>query len=208
MNTLDRNRKYSREYVQDTKIGNIPNLIEKIIEKTEKIVDLGCGYGNLLRGIRKKYSKKNLAGIDISPKRVRFVKNKIPEGKIFCGDVCKTKLKNNSFDLVISTQVIEHLESDREIANEIFRITKKEGYVYVTSVIKKPWAIYKYRNKGKFVLDPTHEKEYKNEKEFLDLFKKKFKLIKFKVFPVRRKLLLLNIRIPGYYIVEGVWQKK
>ena len=76
------------------------------------------------------------------------------------------------------------------------------------SVIKNPFSIYKYRNKGKFVLDPTHEREYGNQKEFLDLFKKDFKLIKSWIIPVKRRFLSFEIKIPGYYLVYGIWKKR
>src|SRR4030042_13109 len=199
-NALEKNKEYSDNYVQKIEGLEIPELIKKIIKDSKNILDLGCGYGQILQAIKEEYPKKNLTGVEISPVRIDFLNKKIPNCKFLCKDVCDTKLKDKSFDLIISTQVIEHLEDDKELVNEMLRLCKKKGYIYVTSVIKKPWAIYKYRNKGKFVLDPTHEKEYKNSKEFLDLFKDKFKLIHGKVFPVKRKLFSFKLKIPGYYI--------
>jgi len=201
---LERNREYSDRYIQKIEKPKIPDLLKKIIKKSEKIIDLGCGYGNIIQAIKKRYPKKKIIGVDISPVRIKFLKEKYSKDKFLCRDVVNTKLKKDFFDLIISTQVIEHLKDDKKFINEIGRIMKKGGYVYISSVIKKPWAVYKYRNKGKFVLDPTHEKEYKHEKEFLDLFKEKFSLVKFKIFPVKRRLLFLEIKIPGYYIIEGL----
>ena len=207
-NALEKNKEYSNQYIQRIEKIEIPGLIKEIIKKTDKIVDLGCGDGGLIIALKKEFPDKEIIGVDISPRRINTLKNKYPKDKFLCEDVCNTKLKENSFNLVISTQVIEHVEDDKKLVNEMLRLCKKNGYIYVTSVIKKPWAIYKYRNKGKFVLDPTHEKEYKNAKEFLDLFRGYFKLIKYKVYSVRRKFLFFEIKIPGYYIIEGLWQKK
>jgi len=204
---LEKNKKYSNKYVQKKGELNIPQLIKTALKDSKKIIDLGCGYGHLLQSIQKKYPKKKLFGVEISPVRVDSLKENI-KGDFKCADVCKTGFKDNSFDLTISTQVIEHLSDDKQLVEELSRITKKNGHVYVTSVIKKPGAIYKYRNNGKFVLDPTHEKEYKNKEEFLDLFKEKFKLIKGKIYPVKRKFLGIELKIPGYYIIEGLWIKK
>lgn len=50
------------------------------------------------------------------------------------------------------------------MVKEMARLLAPKGILLVSSVIKKPWAIYKYRNKGKFTLDPTHEKEYNKKK--------------------------------------------
>ena len=94
------------------------------------------------------------------------------------------------------------------MVNEIKRLSKSGGVIYVSSVIKKSWAIYKYKNNGKFVLDPTHEREYKNIDGFLNLFKKDFKLIKFWVVPVKRKIFGISIKIPGYYIITSIWKNE
>ena len=204
---LEKNKKYSDKYIQKLGRLEIPELIRGIIKDSKKIMDLGCGYGQLLQSIQKKYPTKKVFGVEISPVRVDYLKKNI-KGDFKCGDVCRTGLKDNSFDLVISTQVIEHLCDDKKLVNELSRITKKNRYIYVTSVIKKPWAVYKYRNNNKFVLDPTHEKEYKNKEEFLSLFKDTFKLIKGKTYPVRRRFLGMELKIPGYYIIEGLWIKK
>jgi len=207
---LEKNKEYSENYHQKIdKKGLIPEMIKDIINKEEinTIVDLGCGDGEVIRGILNKYQDKNVLGIDISPRRINDLIKEFPKQKFICADVCNSKLDDNSIDLAISTQLIEHLEDDVDFVGEIERILKPKGYAFITSVIKKPWAIYKYRNKGKFVLDPTYVREYKNVDEFLELFKPEFKLIKYKVFPVKRKAFGLSLRIPGYYIVEALWEK-
>lgn len=204
------NKKYSERYHQKKISEFIPKIIENYLKsnKIKKIVDLGCGEGIILKGISKKYPKKELYGIDISPRRIKEVNKIIQNAKIFCGDVSNTKLKKNFFDLVISTQVIEHVPNDKKFIKEIKRITKKGGYVYITSVIKKPWAVYIYKNRHKkFSLDPTHEREYASKEEFLKLFKDQFDLIKLKIYPVKRKKII-TLRIPGYFIIETIWRKK
>jgi hypothetical protein len=87
------------------------------------------------------------------------------------------------------------------------KLTKPSGFIYISSVIKKPWAVYKYRNKGKFVLDPTHEREYKDKEEFSSLFSG-LKIINLNVFPVSRKLGFLELKIPGYCIIEILAKKE
>ena len=114
----------------------------------------------------------------------------------------------NNFDFIYSSQVIEHLEDDKKMIKEFSRLLKSKKFFYVSSVIKRPFTIYKYRNNGRFVLDPTHEREYSNEKEFLDLFKEDFKLIKYSLLPVKRSIFGIQVKIPGYWLIEGTWQKR
>ena len=206
---LETNKEYSDSYVQKIDEGSIPKIVKEILERDDSvkdIIDLGCGYGGFINSIKTFDYSKKVTGIDISPKRIEFLKSKFPKDEFYVADVCDTKIKKK-FDLVYSSQVIEHVEDDKKMTTEISRLAKEKGYVYVSSVIKKPFSIYKYRNRfGKFCLDPTHEREYKNLKEFLDLFKENFKLINYNIFPVKRKFFGFEIKIPGYYIVEGLWK--
>ena len=204
---LKKNRDYSESYFQELGNPQIPAEIVKIVEKSKRILDLGCGDGGVIAAINNKFKDKELFGVDISPRRIHGLINKFPNGHFTCGDVSKTPLNDEFFDLIISTQVIEHLKDDSDFVKEVERLLKPSGYLYVTSVIKKPWAVYIYRNNGKFVLDPTHVKEYKDKKEFLDLFKKGFKLIKANIYPVERKKIF-TFRIPGYYLIETLWRKR
>jgi len=167
---------------------------------------LGCGDGGLIHALYNEFPKVKVSGVDISPRRIRGLSEKFPNYRFYCEDVCNTELKENSFDFVHSSQVIEHVEDDGKMISEMFRLLKNNGFLFVSSVIKRPFAVYKYRNKGKFVLDPTHEREYRNIREFLSLFKN-FKLINYRVYPVKRDLASFEIKIPGYYIIEALWKK-
>jgi SAM-dependent methyltransferase len=47
------------------------------------------------------------------------------------GDITNTGLPGNSFDLVIATGVLEHVEDDRALLQEMTRLTKPGGLVYI-----------------------------------------------------------------------------
>lgn len=205
-NVLEKNRIFSDKTSQSLKNPEIPRMILEFIQSSKRILDLGCGEGGMISAILNKFPQKEIIGVDISPRRIELLKKKFPKNKFLCEDINKTSIKSNEFDLIICTQVIEHVENDKKLIEEIYRILKRKGKLYITSVIKNPWAIYKYRNNNKFVLDPTHEKEYSSEKEFISRFEENFRLIKIKKNPVKRKLFF-EIRIPGYYTVDTLWEK-
>ena len=207
---LDINKEYSEKYFQKIGGGFLPQMINRLLDKGDikQIVDLGCGDGGTILGILKKYKNKKIVGVDISPRRIKSLRKRLPKYNFICRDVCNTRLLKH-FDLVICTQVIEHVENDKKLLKEIYRILKPLGYLYISSVIRKSWAIYKYRNRHKrFVLDPTHEYEYSSKKEFVNLLKNhKFKPLRLKVYSVKRKLFNFTILIPGFYIIEALCQK-
>jgi len=206
---IEKNREYSEKFIQKIENPEVSNRIRSILSrnKVESFVDLGCGDGMLIHALKKEYPKIKVVGVDISQRRVSGLAKKFPKDNFYVKDVCDTKLKQK-FDFVHSSQVIEHVSSDKKMVEEMSRLLKKDGVLFCSSVMKKPWAIYQYRNNGKFVLDPTHEKEYQNLREFVSLFKDDFKLIECWRTSVYRRFFGMLLRIPGFYHVYGVWKLK
>ena len=118
-----------------------------------------------------------------------------PFAEGFVGDVEKLDhIQDNTFDIAISSQVIEHVSNDVRMLKEVFRILKPNGYFYVSTVIKKWYGFWIYWKNG-FKLDPTHVREYGSSEEFLRLLKESgFKIIKYKVYNVTYPLIDLMIR--------------
>lgn len=97
-------------------------------QKNDMICDLGCGDGNLSKGIVKKV--KEVYGVDISPTRVRRANKK--GIKAICGDVCSIPFKSDCFEKVICSEVIEHIIEPRKLLREISRILRREGIAVLT----------------------------------------------------------------------------
>lgn len=166
--------KFSREHIAFHVPEQLPEMLKKVLENSKdkkiRILDIGCGECNQLIQLIKKGVNAEFYGIDLSEKKIERAK-KITKGKInlSVGDATETSFKNNYFDLVICTQLIEHVD-DEKLVKEIQRILKKGGVSYVTSVIRKQIAIYFYRKNGRFISDPSHEREYGSGKVFSKLF--------------------------------------
>lgn len=168
--------KYSRKYIHYYS-DRIPDIIENIFNErnVRSIADLGSGDGAILYSLsRKGYldNTEKVIAIDISKERISNVK-KI-SNKILCiiADACDLgMLKNIGFDLIISNQVIEHVPDDTRLVEESYRVLVKGGIFYVSTVFKKWYGWYFYRCNGKWVLDPTHLREYTNENQLLDIVK-------------------------------------
>jgi cyclopropane fatty-acyl-phospholipid synthase-like methyltransferase len=75
---------------------NLPKYLETIIDNYNptSILDFGCGVGSLIHTLELKYPQKNIYGYD-------------PGNKNF-----SDKFENQKFDLVISTDVLEHIEPE------------------------------------------------------------------------------------------------
>jgi len=117
--------KYKQLYNED-----IPKLLLSYLSKEvwNDYLDLGCGDGSLLNALDKKgyFNKKNVYAIDLSENRINLVEKINPLFTCYTDDACNAqKIKNNSIDFLVSEQVIEHVPSDKDMVNEIYRILKK-----------------------------------------------------------------------------------
>jgi SAM-dependent methyltransferase len=92
-----------------------------------KIADLGCGdcFWN--------FPRLPVLGVDINSKMLRFAKKqgRITSYKV-CGDLSKTGLKSKSLDLVLMSEVLEHVFNLEEVLNEVRRILKDQGTFLLT----------------------------------------------------------------------------
>ncbi len=69
--------------------------------------------------------------IEYDPDCYRFVKENV-DIDIEPGSILELRFKANSYDLVCSFDVIEHVEDDKLAATEMMRVCKPDGFVFVT----------------------------------------------------------------------------
>jgi SAM-dependent methyltransferase len=151
-----------------------PQLETILVNNTfSRMLDVGCGDGALLytmerKGMLAKF--KEVWATDLSHTRLMSVK-KISSSIRTIQDDAQTlsSLPENYFDLVISTQVIEHVQDDQKMLRALSRICCDGAILFIDTIIKKPYARYFNTNAhGESVLDETHEREYKSEGDLFD----------------------------------------
>jgi len=99
--------------------------------KGKKFLDVGCGLGFFASQAGKLGAK--VYGIDIGKRLINISSKKYPKGKFSVASAAKLPFKDNSFDFVLCTEVIEHVNSQNKVINEIFRVLKKDGYLVLTT---------------------------------------------------------------------------
>ncbi|MFH1685461.1 MAG: class I SAM-dependent methyltransferase [Candidatus Micrarchaeota archaeon] len=108
------------------------NMIHRMLKKTDKktrILDLGCCGGSLLLSLQKQ-GFSNLHGIDLSENAIKLCKSRgLPNVFLMNGE--KMKFNNNSFDIVLVSDVLEHIQDDAAAIAESFRILKPSGKLIV-----------------------------------------------------------------------------
>ncbi len=88
-----------------------------------KVLDIGCGCGAMIKELSELY---DCYGIDISEAAVGYSRQRLIEN-IILGDVTKIPFKNESFDVVLAMDILEHVEQDQGAIREIKRVLRVGG---------------------------------------------------------------------------------
>jgi len=126
------------------------NLISTVRPlNVESILDVGAGEGFTLARLSREKIGKKLEGIEYSKEAIDLGKKLHPEFLIKQGNIYDLPYKDNSFDLVVSTEVLEHLDNPKVGLRELIRVAKK--YILLT-VPNEPWFTVQRFLRGKNIL--------------------------------------------------------
>lgn len=153
---------------------------------TDKVVlDIACGegYGSFL--LSKK--AKQVIGVDIAPEAIKHAEEKYKERNIVfkTGSVLNIPLEDQSVDIVVSFETIEHLAEQDQMIIEISRVLKSDGILIISTPDKKNYT------DGRNYINPFHIKEFYFD-EFKSALSKKFSKIE----------ILFQNEFYGSYIID------
>ncbi len=81
-------------------------LVGRVDLNNKRILDVGCGTGNLLEYISERFTGFDYTGVDILPHMINIAVGKKLEGKFICMDLFKNNpFKSNSFDAIFSSGI-------------------------------------------------------------------------------------------------------
>jgi len=112
-------------------IESLQNIDEKI-----KLLDVGCGDGYFLNLISQTglFLNNNLYGIDIAKRNLEIVKKRLPNSNIYWGMAENLPFRSSSFDIVVSTECLEHLINPKVGFKEIIRVANSNIFITVPSI--------------------------------------------------------------------------
>jgi len=97
----------------------------------ETLVEIGCGTGYVLSGLRKALPRLRLAGSEIQVEGLPFAAERIPDAEFWQMDACAIPFRDE-FDIVTAFDVIEHIDDDATALQEMVAATRPGGGVIVT----------------------------------------------------------------------------
>jgi SAM-dependent methyltransferase len=115
-------------------IGRRKLLAQRIAElgvlPEANVLDVGSGTGSHLR-LLKELGFQKVVGVDNSDEAIRFCKQK-GLGEVHKGDIYHLPFATDSFQLILATDILEHLEDDGRALVELNRVLAPEGWLIVT----------------------------------------------------------------------------
>lgn len=146
---------YSTEIASDSIASDNPihqRLLKAYIIGEEHIagdvLEIGCGEG---RGVEYLAPKAGTyTAIDKIAAVVERLKTNFPDYSFDSGTIPPLPYDDNQFDVVVSFQVIEHIQKDELYLAEIFRVLKPGGKAILTTpnikmtLSRNPWHIREY----------------------------------------------------------------
>ena len=138
----DKNRKFfdfwSKYYDKEFSIylfDIISNTLNSIkVKDNSRILDIGCGTGNLLYLLEKENKNLELYGIDLSKKMLEKAGKKLNKAKLIeiSAIILDKKFHKEFFDYIFVVDAFHHLPNHKELMRKFYKILKKDGMLIIT----------------------------------------------------------------------------
>lgn len=121
--------------------------------KFNNCLDVGCASGYMISQIAKIFPNAKYIGVDIYDKAIEYAKKAYPNINFKVASADRLPFEDNTFDVILFYETIEHVENPQECLKEIRRVLKKDGTLILTMdsgslLFKLVWFVWE-NTKGK-----------------------------------------------------------
>ena len=146
-------------------------LLKSLGLRNPEILDFGCGTGWFTADLS---HWGRATGIDLSEVAIAEAQAAYPQVRFMAGNVYETTFPAEHFDVVVSQEVVAHVEDPAAYLDIIGRILKPHGYLIITTanrVVMERW------DPGG--ADPdAHIKLYPNRRELRRMLRRDFRVLR------------------------------
>jgi len=97
------------------------------------ILDVGGGEGSLLQALGAVHPQARVVGTDLAATAVELARKLMPRAEFAVLDVVKDRLPD-TFDLIVCSDVVEHIEDDQSALNNMAAMTSPGGHVVIATL--------------------------------------------------------------------------
>jgi 2-polyprenyl-3-methyl-5-hydroxy-6-metoxy-1,4-benzoquinol methylase len=146
------------DYISPITLKRYEELLLKFekFRKTNKILDVGCGNGHFLSVAKKR--GWDVYGTEFPEDAIEVCRNKGIQ--MFAGELNIDDFDLGTFDIVISIEVLEHINNPKEELGKFYKILRKGGLVYITTPNFNSLIRYRLKQKYTVINYPGHLSYY------------------------------------------------
>ena len=173
--------RYSRLWVQKVSLGPtrdyVLNEIKEIaLSRNLRLLDLGCGPGELLHELGENCPQLELTGVDYSPRMLQVSQQRnVNNTKHILLDAADLDKLETRYDIIVCTHSLPYYPDPKEVFRNLSRILNENGRIIVAFASGD--SVY-----DKVVLSgvklTTGKAHYPSNREFVDLVKEYFQVLK------------------------------
>ena len=125
--------------LEDRSLASICPPLRRFIVPGSVVLDVGCGPGAIALEVASVVERGQVIGIDSDPNKIQRATSIASQGRVEnvefrLGDATSLSFKDDFFDLVYSTHVLEHLNDRVAALREMKRVAKPDGLVICSAL--------------------------------------------------------------------------
>jgi SAM-dependent methyltransferase len=106
-------------------LGRYLDSVYRLIAGAGDVLDAGCGEGFVYRGLKARGFEGRWRGVDVSNGAIAFARDRSPEASWAVGDLYGLAEEDGGYELVLCSQVLEHLRSPERVLAELTRVSRR-----------------------------------------------------------------------------------
>jgi ubiquinone/menaquinone biosynthesis C-methylase UbiE len=191
--------KYDKLWVQKYSLKPTRDYIIKVTSETYneynssekiRILDLGCGPGELIEEFFNKFENIDVTGVDFSEKMLEISQKRNHRAKHIKMDVSDLHNLKDKYNIIICTHSLPYYKEPEKVMKELNRLLEDDGTIYMGFASGE--NSYDKFALG-FVKFTTGPANYPSDKKFRMLFEPFLQVIKLKI--IREKSFMPRISI-------------
>jgi ubiquinone/menaquinone biosynthesis C-methylase UbiE len=133
------------------------NLVHRLLPKQASgpILDAGCGDGSLAADLRAHFGVR-VVGLDLALKRLAYASHNNREVGFGQGSIYELPFRDGTFEIVLCTDLLEHLDDPERAMKELVRVSKRYVIVSVPYSIKIEKTLCTHCGKDYFLYGHQH----------------------------------------------------
>lgn len=124
---LAKRKSFNARYIKPYRFGSIEILHALELNGNERILDIGCGFGDFLKQVKQQGHKGSLTGLDLSDGLISYARKHHQDIEFLVADAKKLPLKDNYYDVVTCKHMLYHVNDITKAVAEVRRVLKHKG---------------------------------------------------------------------------------